>query len=167
MKHHAESQDSGWERSAAPGQAVSQLCLLLTKEVLFSGWRELPLRLYEVVEALPLEVPSLPSPLPLLGRNPGPGISLGCEMAQNTAGWKGACLLAVSSIFAVQSCILQGRLCLSHFLFISFWVCMFISVYVNICVCECMHIPVTVRIVSPHLCPSLSETIYMHQANCQ
>lgn len=57
-KHHAESQDSGWERSAAPGQAVSQLCLLLTKEVLFSGWRELPLLLYEVVEALPLEVPS-------------------------------------------------------------------------------------------------------------
>lgn len=57
MKHHAESQDSGWGRSAAPGEAVSQLCLL-TKEVLFSGWRELPLLLYEVVEALLLEVPS-------------------------------------------------------------------------------------------------------------
>lgn len=165
MKHHAESRDSGWESSAAPGQAVSQLCFLLTKEVLFSGWRELPLLLYEVVEALPLEVPS-PSPLPLLGRNPGPGISLGCEMAQNTAGWKGACLLAVSSVFAAQSCIFQGRLCLSHFLFISFRVCL-LCVYVNICVCECMHIPVTVRIVSPHLCPSLFETVYTHQAGCQ
>lgn len=62
---------------------MSQLCLLLTKEALFSGWRESPLLLYEAVEALLLEVPS--------------------PFSSSTAGWEGACLLAVSSVFASQS----------------------------------------------------------------
>lgn len=87
------------------GQAVGTpcplSCLLLTEEVLFSGGTELPLLLYEVVGALALEVPS--PPLSLLGRDPEPGISLGCEITQKATDWKGIRLVAVSRVFTSQT----------------------------------------------------------------
>lgn len=138
----------------------SLLRFFLTKEALFSEWRELPLLLYEVVGALLLKVLS-PFSSSTAGQKPRTwhlsgmwNDTEGCWLERNLSG---GCVLSLchsppevpDSLATGTPCILQWKLCLPCFSFISFLVCMFIM-------CVCKHLCVWVH---AHACHSLNVEV--------